>query len=108
MSRSCARVLSLLVLLLAGCNSRPFSIDIRNVDGPRSVDVSVNGQHVARVVCGDGTVLALGQLPDLPWDVRLTAQDGAFNKEFTVPRGSSALSAYVRGQDILVGPAGSP
>ena len=79
-----------LVILLAGCSSgqsdtegtaAPFSLRITNIDGP-TVDVEVNGRIVAVSVCqagqAEGAAPRLtpgGDLPPLPWTVRLLRKD---------------------------------
>ena len=100
----------MVAVLFAGCGptseasgpGEPAALHIVNVDGP-GVSVILGGKVLAAVPCGgDASLMPGGQLPPLPWDLAVRADDGAILGSVSIS-GSLPLAILIRGRSVLTG-----
>jgi hypothetical protein len=101
---SLVMIVTVLAIAAMGCQGPGGRLKIVNVDGP-TVTVSINGQDVATVRCGQSRTVALDQAR--PWEVRVV--DGAGLELLRKPLSDDPdQGVLVRSDGALAGPQPVP
>lgn len=119
--RPSTTLLSALILALSSCTPTTgpspavaaAALSVESRGGPHVI-ITINGAEVARVPCDGGVVLRprSADVPDLPWELRLSRQDGRTVYRTTVadlPRWLVIFDTEARLSSApVLGPKGPP